>query len=260
MIDIEKAKKVFKEYIKKYDKKNGKIALKVAHIERVSKRTKELAEELMLNEEDIKLAELIGLLHDIGRFEQVKIYNTFNDSKSINHGEFGVKVLFEDGLIYDFLEDRKYDEIIRKAILNHNRPPDKIDKDLNKQELLHAKIIRDSDKTDIYYTFLIDSKNAGHDKEILYKQKITDKIYEEAISLKKVTYSNIETSLDGVIAHMMYMYDINFENTYTYILEKDYFNKIFGNIEIEDEETKKRYETIYNNVLEYINLNNNKGR
>ena len=67
-IDITKAKKVFKEYAKNYDPNDKKIKLKIAHIERVSQVAKQLAEKLNLDEEDIKLAELIGLLHDkIGR-------------------------------------------------------------------------------------------------------------------------------------------------------------------------------------------------
>ena len=75
MIDILKAKKEFAEYVKNYDIKNDKIRLKVEHIERVSQVAKKLATKLELEDEDIKLAELIGLLHDIGRFEQLKRYN-----------------------------------------------------------------------------------------------------------------------------------------------------------------------------------------
>ena len=40
MIDIENAKKVFKEYVQNYDLNNGKIALKVGHILRVSEISK----------------------------------------------------------------------------------------------------------------------------------------------------------------------------------------------------------------------------
>lgn len=35
------------------------------------------AEGLKLSEEDCKLAQVIGLLHDIGRFEQLKRYDSF---------------------------------------------------------------------------------------------------------------------------------------------------------------------------------------
>ena len=81
MINIENAKKVFREYIKNYDLNYGKIALKVAHILRVSSISKRIAIALNLNEEDINLAELIGLLHDIGRFEQIKQYNLKGSEK-----------------------------------------------------------------------------------------------------------------------------------------------------------------------------------
>ena len=71
MIDIEKAKNVFKEYVKKYDDTNPKIKMKIIHILKVAENSKKIATDLNLSEEDIVLAELIGLLHDIGRFEQV---------------------------------------------------------------------------------------------------------------------------------------------------------------------------------------------
>lgn len=71
----------------------------------------------------MELAELIGLLHDIGRFEQIKRYNTFIDKNSINHGQLGVKILFDDNQIRRFIKDSKYDDIIKTAILNHNRSP-----------------------------------------------------------------------------------------------------------------------------------------
>ena len=45
---------------------------------------------------------LLGLLHDIGRFEQVKRYNTFNDSQSVDHAELGADILFKEGLIDRF--------------------------------------------------------------------------------------------------------------------------------------------------------------
>ena len=99
IIDITKARREFKEYVKRYNPEDEKVKLKIVHIQEVSRIARKLAEELRLDKEDIELAELIGLLHDIGRFEQIRIYHTFVDKDSINHGEYGVKVLFEDGLI-----------------------------------------------------------------------------------------------------------------------------------------------------------------
>ena len=59
MIDTEHAKKVFLEYVKKYDAEDSKIALKIAHILRVMELSKKFAIELGWNEEDIAIATVI---------------------------------------------------------------------------------------------------------------------------------------------------------------------------------------------------------
>ena len=121
MIDIEKAKEVFKNYVKNYDKSNPRIALKIAHTYRVSEFAKIISTDLKLSNEDIVLAELIGILHDIGRFEQVKRYDTFKDRISVDHAKLGVEILKENNFIYKFCDEEKYHNIILKAIENHNK-------------------------------------------------------------------------------------------------------------------------------------------
>ena len=96
-IDREKAKKAFNEYAEKYDSSIEKIKLKIEHTFRVSELCEEIALSLKMSKEDIDLAWLTGLLHDIGRFEQVRRYGTFNDAKSIDHGKLGVEILFLEG-------------------------------------------------------------------------------------------------------------------------------------------------------------------
>lgn len=49
------------------------------------------------------MAWLIGILHDIGRFEQLRRYQTFFDYRSMDHAKYGVHVLFEEGHIKDFI-------------------------------------------------------------------------------------------------------------------------------------------------------------
>ena len=71
MIDREKALKTFNIYVSKYNTEDEKIKLNIEHIQRVAKNENDIAENLNLSKEDIDLAWLIGLLHDIGRFEQV---------------------------------------------------------------------------------------------------------------------------------------------------------------------------------------------
>ena len=106
---------------------------------------------LPLNEEDIHIASLAGLLHDIGRFNQIVRYHNYSDGDIFDHATEGVKILFDDGLInkFDFTDKEK--EIIRFSILNHNKFL--MDECLDEDILKHAKLIRDVDKLDIVYLF-----------------------------------------------------------------------------------------------------------
>lgn len=82
ILDIPKAKNVFKDFLEQYeDKEHLSFKLKVAHTYHVAENARKIAEKLNLCREDIKLAELIGLLHDIGRFEELKITNELNGLK-----------------------------------------------------------------------------------------------------------------------------------------------------------------------------------
>lgn len=249
-IDIVKAKQIFKEYVKNYNPEDEKIKIKIAHIERVSQISKRLAENLKLSQEDIELAELIGLLHDIGRFEQVKRYHTFVDKDSINHGEYGVKILFENELIREFIKDDQYDRIIKLAILNHNKAD--IEKGLTQRENLHAKIIRDADKTDIFSVLIIGDKEAIWEKADLSNDIITDEIYREFMEDKRIDYKKRETSADILVSHFAYVYDFNFKETLEVIKQNNYIDKLYKRFIFKDKETTERFNDIYETVKKYL--------
>ena len=249
-INITEAKRVFADYVKNYDINDKKIKIKISHIERVSQIAKNLAISLNLNEEDIELAELIGLLHDIGRFEQVRRYHTFIDKDSVNHGEYGVKVLFEDGLIRKFLKTTEFDEIIRKAILNHNRA--KIEEGLTERENLHAKIIRDADKTDIFYVLTIGDKKTIWESDDLSNDIITDKVYDEFINDHLINYNDKKTSIDLLVAHFAYVFDFNYKQSLDTIKQKGYVTTLYNRFKFNNPQTKEKMEKIYNEVIKYM--------
>lgn len=250
MIDIIKAKEEFKKYINNYDIKDNKIRVKVAHIERVANTAKIIAKSLKLNKENVELAELIGLLHDIGRFEQVKKYHTFVDKNSINHGEYGVKILFKKGLIRKFIKDDRYDEIIKKAILNHNKA--KIDDNLSDLEKIHCRIIRDADKTDIFYVLTTTDKKTVWEKDDLSNDKISDEIYNEYMKDGYIDYTKRQSSVDILVSHFAYVYDINYRQTLEVIKQKEYLDKIYVRFHFKDEETRKKFRKVYEKAKKYI--------
>ena len=252
MIDITKAKKEFKKYVEKYDINNPKIKLKIAHIERTSEIARKMAESLELSKEDVELAELIGLLHDIGRFEQVKRYGTFVDYLSENHAKLGVDILFKDGLIRNFIEEDRYDRIIELAIINHNRDNKDITKDINDKEKLHIKLIRDSDKTDILYILTFEDEKSVWESEKLEEEKITDEIYREFVENHNIIYRNRKTHADTLVCHFAYAFDFNFNYGLKYVLDNKYYDKLYKRFNFKDKETKNRFENIYNITNSYI--------
>jgi putative nucleotidyltransferase with HDIG domain len=219
MIDLEKAKEEFLKYTAGYDHHSDKIVRKENHSLRVIERSRMIAEYLKLNEEDTQLAELIGLLHDIGRFEQVRRYNTYSDQKSgVNHGMLGAEILFEDGLIRRFIEEDKYDEIIRKAIINHNRTH--TDPDLNERELLFAKIIRDADKADIMYILASEDLDKNNTPEEYNTGAITKELMKQFLDDGYLDYTLIESKGDEILTHFAMTGDINYPVTAKYVLEE----------------------------------------
>lgn len=218
MIDIEKAKEEFLKYTANYDHNTYKIEKKEEHSLRVVEKSTIIANYLKLNDEDRLLAELIGLLHDIGRFEQVRRYNTFSDQKSgVNHGELGAEILFKDGLIRRFIAEDKYDEIIRKAIVNHNRTY--IDKDLTERELLFAKIIRDADKADIMYIAATENMDKEYTEEDYKSGAITEELMAQFLKDGFLDYNFIKTTSDHLLTFYAMMSSVQYPVTAEYILD-----------------------------------------
>ncbi len=259
MIDMKKASMAFSEYVKPYDITNPKIEIKIKHTYRTVEVAKRIAEDLKLNEEQILLAELIALLHDIGRFEQVRIYNTFKDRDSIDHADLGVKILFEDGVIRNFIEDTQYDDVIYKAVKNHNKF--KIEEGLDEETLLQCKIVRDADKTDIFARFALDielCKNVLYDYKEMSKQIVSPKIMEKFEKYEQVSRNEFNSDIDSYINIISFIFDYNFLTGLKIIKENKYIERTMKPICI-CEDTKEQMEKIIKIANTYINERIEKG-
>lgn len=229
MIDIENAKKVFIKYVQNYDINNGRIRLKMEHILHVADNCKMLAMNLNLKDEYVKLAELIGIFHDIGRFEQARIYDTFSDRDSgVDHAAYSLKVLYEDNLISEFIDTNKYDDIIKTAVFNHNKA--KIDEDVVGDALLFSKIIRDADKLDIYRVINEDAMIDIFWYKNFENLSISEELMEKFIKDRFVNYKDIKNNADQILAFYSYMYDFNFPYCLKIIKEKNYLEKFYERV------------------------------
>lgn len=253
MINILEAKKYFKEYISNYNINESRINLKIIHMYHVSENSMKIAKAIGLSEEEQNLAELIGLLHDIGRFEQIKLYNTFSDKMSIDHGQKSVEVLFADKILRKFVQDETNDAIIYKAINNHNKY--EIEKGLSEQEILHCKIIRDADNLDIFRGLL---EQKVEDFGFFGSNDISQEIlspesFEEFKKEKLLLYANAKSDMDVMVAIIAHIYAINFSETLNIIKENDYINKFIKRLNCQDEYTKEKMNEIAVIAMNYIN-------
>lgn len=256
MIDINMAKETFKKFLERYKTDEDVLGfeLKIVHTYHVVDNARLIAEKLKLSEEDIKLAELIALLHDTGRFEEITYLKQF-DNATFNHAEHGVKMLFEQGLIREFIKDDSYDEIIKVAIANHNRLA--IEGGLDERSLLHAKIIRDADKLDNFRVKKEEKIEAifpgrVKDKEHIETSTVSDKVYETVLNKECVNIYDRQTALDCWVCVLAFVYDLNFKETFEIIKGNNYIDVLIDRFTYVKAKTKERMETIRGVIKEYI--------
>lgn len=247
-IDRTKAKKAFDDYVNNYNSDDGKIKLKIKHTYNVCKICMEIAESLHLSKEDTDIAYILGLLHDIGRFEQVKRYGTFNDAKSINHAMLGVEILFKEGKIRDFIDDDSEDELIKSAITYHNMY--EIPKGISKRTEMFSKIIRDADKIDIFRVNIEDPAIDvyGSHKDEIINSKVTDEVLESFKKLETVPRVYKKTAVDNVVCHIAYVFGIYFDESIEIIIRQGYLKKLTefrSNIDITNNQ--------FNDIREVVN-------
>lgn len=252
MIDYEYALKAFHKYLEDYDCEDEKTKLKVTHTYGVVHCVEVLGEKIGLSQEDMELARVIALLHDIGRFEQVKVHNQFDDAV-MDHADYSIHVLFRQRKINEFVQSRKYDRVIRYAITNHNKYA--IDPKIQGKELLHAKLIRDADKLDNFRVRLaekIENLIYKIPSEELGSYEITDTIYEDYKAHQCILSAKRKTPMDMWVSYLAQIFDVNFKETYELIREKDYIHKTADRIPYTNPETAKRMEHIIKIADEYV--------
>jgi putative nucleotidyltransferase with HDIG domain len=208
-------------YMKSFYSKDAKIQeailLKEKHTGCVTAISRKLAEHLGLSAHDILLAEMMGLFHDIGRFRQFTLYQTFNDAESEDHAELGIKVLGELSFLQRLsLEDR---ELLLFAIKNHNKKV--IADEADERKILFARLLRDADKLDIYrvlFPYILTSDGQGFSPDFL----------ECFLAGEQCDYARIRTQDDRKLVRLMWVYDVNFSWTLQRICDHGYIEAILA--------------------------------
>lgn len=241
----------FAEYVRNYDPSDEKIKLKIDHTYRVAGLCQRIAESLGLSEPDVDIAWLLGMLHDIGRFEQIRRFGTFNDAQSVDHAEFGADLLFKECLIRKFAEgyyeecelarsgNEEAEQIIKNnehhnkdtgllelAIRQHNKY--RVKEDLTERQRMFCDILRDADKVDIFKV------NADIPMEIIYdvtteelksgviSKEVLESFYKRETVLKSVRKS----AVDHIVGHISLLFELVYKESYRQAKEQGYVYKL----------------------------------
>ena len=196
---------IFNNYVNSFNKTHAKIDLKYKHTYRVVSYASQIAESLDLSEEDINKAKICALFHDIGRFNQIKIFSNLDDNALFDHGDEGYRVLKELG--YN-------DEIVLLSTKYHNKysVPD----DLDARVKMFCNITRDADKLDILFTQYLDvSKN----------ETIGNELFECIYNKQLVSNDLVTNSSEAMIRGLSFIFDINFNKSFEIINDAGLLNK-----------------------------------
>ena len=210
MIDFSKAQSAFRQYLRQYDRKDPKVKLKIVHTCGVVRSMEKITEKMQLPEEDRELARLIALLHDIGRFEQLRRFDSFQPY-TMDHAAYGVELLFgEQKLIRSFVEEDTWDPIIETAIAKHSDY--RLEGVEDTRALLHAKLIRDADKLDNCRVKLEEPLEIllGGTAEEVGREEISEKVWETCMAKRSVFSPDRKTRMDYWMSYMAHCFELNF--------------------------------------------------
>lgn len=250
-MDLEYAKRQFEQYLDHYDREDDKVRLKIIHTYGVVECSRRIAEEMGLEQEDVLLAQMIGLLHDIGRFEQLKRYDSFEPG-TMDHAGFGVEILFGEGMIRQFIKEDTWDNIIWEAIKRHS--DFRLEGIRDERTLLHARLIRDADKLDNCRVKLEDPVETFMDlpAKDVGSQKITPAVMDQFRRKESILSANRITKMDYWVSYMAYFFDINFRETFAIIREEDYIPRMIARIPYTDPDTALEMREIEDALVQYV--------
>ena len=197
--------RLYDGYVDTYREADGRLPsmmeLKRVHTAKVVENAEAIADGEAFSAEERELALAAALLHDTGRYEQLKRYNTFRDSESVDHAVFSHDIVKAKGWVDD--------ERVLKAVLCHNRRelPDDLDPIGRKV----AETVRDADKLDIFRVLenQVETTDWRGDSRAFWNLKVSAPPSPEVVSAigerRPVDYQYIKSLADFVLIQVGWM-------------------------------------------------------
>ena len=207
---------------------NEVIRLKQDHTHRVCLNAAMLSDALGINSHDRLLAQLSALLHDVGRFKQFALYQTFNDAVSENHALLGIREIGLHKVLEKWCqEDRR---LICRAIAYHNVA--KLPEIEGERSLFFMKLIRDADKLDVYKILIKNYREHHQGSRTTVLHKLPDiptcspKILEALLEKRTARFEDMNSLNDFKLLQIGWVYDLNFTPSFQALFRLQYIEQI----------------------------------
>jgi len=201
--------------------------LKLEHTLRVAADARAIASGEGWPEEEICLAEAVGLFHDIARFPQFKQYRSFSDADTVDHGDLGVQTLNSERLLEGVPAEQC--ALILHAVQYHNKKD--LPRVLTAHEEKHLRLIRDADRLDIFF-ICWDSIQTGHihdHPEIImnidFYGEPTLAVIEQFERGERIDYRRMKSMSDRFILQLSWIYDLSYNASKRLVRERRIIEK-----------------------------------
>lgn len=206
--------------------------LKIDHTERVVDLARRICDEEHVPADVALATRLAAQLHDLGRFPQYQQYRTFRDAVSANHAGLSVthalRARVLDGVP---LHIRR---LVLGAVYLHNKRslPDRLPAPLDAA----ARIVRDSDKLDIYKVMLASfTPGKPLNPEVAlgvqdHPTAYTPAVLEALLRREPGDYRQLVWVNDFKLMTSGWLYDINYPSSCRILKERGYLDAIYATL------------------------------
>lgn len=208
------------------------MELKRNHSLQVAAKAEKIAQSEGFDDQTVLLCKVGGLLHDLGRFEQINVYGTLDDLKSIDHGDLGYDVLSNTGFLEYFRTPEQLALLF--AVRNHNKRnineyPDELTETI-------TKTVRDADKLDVYRVMQnsLITEDSEHKNAVLLQledgAEISEEVYKSVEDQNIVNKGLLKTTADFHIMQLSWVFDMNYKSTFNLINVSEDFQHLMDRI------------------------------
>ena len=239
-----KIMKVFEQYTKRFNMNKGNVKAMYFHSIKMMELCKDIASNLgIFNEEEIKVCGLIGLFHDISKFNNKnKSCTVLDDDNDCTRDT--INILFDnEKIIRDITLDTSYDYIIKIAIYCHNK--NGLPKGLDKKVLYFCMVLQDAHVIENFRMII------NYPYMDMYIDNMPNSlVYNDFRNYKVINSKVSDNDADKILEVMSCIFGVHYVYSYYLLKQEGCVNKLFQALHINDRNIRK----FFLQVVRVLNL------